>query len=753
MSSDDASALDYPRSDAEKTTYLQAGNRILFPPFPSTGQADPALEARRIKSGLFEEWARASNSVVSVPLTIENAIIEGPLSLKYITFKGEVSVINCHFSGPLDLSFAVFERSVHLDHSCFEKDAVFSACHAKSDFIISGVKFEGAVVFTRFLADQAFIARGACFESQVTFVQAKLKSAEFSPWLSTDGSPEIRQTTFNGDADFSYADIDGPSYFEGTLFAREVRFNRTQIRGAAYFSCYDDERAPKSLVSFARTCFKGYTSFSHAQIDGSAYFLGVEFGGSASFERAVIGGHAIFQTLPGDDRRPSICVTFKKDASFLAAQIGANAEFDGACFEGEAVFERVTVNRNAVFRSFLLDGNIVRATFIGSTTFLGAKIGGSAEFFGASFSAGASFASIQVDGNALFQHTFDDDEVGSVCFSGAVDFTDSHFKQQACFPRVCFRDAVDFTNIEVEGVIQFSETCFEGETKFTSAHLKSQANFERARFLESVDFRDLKVEGAAFFTGAEFTKDTILTAARFKSLHFTDTKFRKAQISGRSIFRRREAGNLDLRGLNYEQIECDAKALMASLGPYDRQPYTVLEKVIRSTGQDREADNVYYQARDQEGLQLWEKIFVDREFKHLPKAISNYFQKAVFRFGIRPYRLIAYCVLVLSLGFYVFGHEGAIMHKDKRDRAAQDDAALMISSGEAFNVSLRQFIPIVEIPIAGDYVPSDRPAPGPMGKVGLSFAGYATVHRLFGFLLIPLGLASLTGLIQRRKPQ
>src|SRR6185295_11454422 len=97
----------------------------------------------------------------------------------------------------------------------------------------------------------------------------------------------------------------------------------------AYFSCYDDENVPANAPNFAQTSFEGYTTFSHAIIDGTAFFRGVEFADSANFERAVIGGHALFQPLESDDRHPVIQVHFKKDASFLAAQIGANAEFDG----------------------------------------------------------------------------------------------------------------------------------------------------------------------------------------------------------------------------------------------------------------------------------------------------------------------------------------------------------------------------------------------------------------------------------------
>jgi len=384
---------------------------------------------------------------------------------------------------------------------------------------------------------------------------------------------------------------------------------------------------------------------------------------------------------------------------------------------------------------------------------LGAEIKGSAEFFGALFSDTATFSSVLVGGNAMFDDKYDEDVVGPVQFLGKVEFDNSHFKQQLLFTKACFHDTADFSNIETEGVALFSDVEFKAEAKFITGHFKSQANFERAKFLDNVDFRGLTIDGIAVFDSAQFDRDAILKGARFKSLHLNDAVFRRAQVTGRSIFRSRTPGNINLGGLNYDYIECDIDNVLNSFGLYDRQPYVLLEKSVRSTGQDREADNIYYVARIQEGLQLWEKVFRQREYRHLPRAISNQFQKLIFRYGIRPYRLIIYSAFVLVLGSLIFAREGSVMHKDKKDRGNNEDASLQLAKSDAFNVSLRQFVPLLELPIATDYVPSDRPAPSLLGKLKISYAGYATIHRIFGFLLIPLGLASLTGMIQRRKPQ
>jgi hypothetical protein len=70
-----------------------------------------------------------------------------------------------------------------------------------------------------------------------------------------------------------------------------------------------------------------------------------------------------------------------------------------------------------------------------------------------------------------------------------------------------------------------------------------------------------------------------------------------------------------------------------------------------------------------------------------------------------------------------------------------------LTLGEAFGYSLRLFIPVVEIPSGGQWIPSpDEPLPG----LRVSVETYASLHRLAGAILVPLGLAALTGLLLRR---
>lgn len=111
--------------------------------------------------------------------------------------------------------------------------------------------------------------------------------------------------------------------------------------------------------------------------------------------------------------------------------------------------------------------------------------------------------------------------------------------------------------------------------------------------------------------------------------------------------------------------------------------------------------------------------------------------------------LLVASVAVILIGSYVFTFPGALLHKDPKLRTDQE-TQLSQPLTSAFNVSLRQFIPIIEIPLGGEWVPSDEPAPL-LGKLNISFAGYATLHRLLGAILVPLGVAALTGLLIRRE--
>jgi hypothetical protein len=774
----------HPRTDEEKCQSLFKGKPLIFPALSFNGvHSHEELEINGLKASCLEALAD-KDGCISVSIEIKNAIVEGPLNLKYITFKGEVTFINCEFSDTVDFSFATFQRSVSfVDNSVFKQRVDFRAAHAMRDFRVSYARFKDDCCFMDFRADEVFRAEGTHFNT-ASFEQAVFaKRVFFCPKNPGEKNDTAKQVQFDGDVTFVDAHIQGAAHFEGVAFNGAADFRRTQIESSVNFGCFIDRSSESGQAAFIATCFAGDAKFNGARIQGTAYFRGVNFQGNADFERAWIGGHALFQTIQRNDRKSSVPVCFMKEARFLSAYVGGNAEFDGACFEEEAIFERIEVNRNAFFRSFNDPyGTLIKTEFKGKASFLGSHIKGDAEFRGTQFTGvqvtqktkKADFEGFQVEGTAFFNDKFNGLSVGRVYFDVPVEFMNAHLQQQAKFPNACFMKGVDFTNLTVGGSAEFEHAEFHEETKFISAYFKNQISFKNAQFLGNLDFTDLKVDGAAFFNQAQFLNtETKFHASRFKTLYlngavFNSRKFKKRLATSNwekplPYYKKRlwhqikSNGNIDMSGTTYDYIQVDLDNILLCLDPYDRQPYTQLEKSYRSVGQDREADIVYYDGSCRSGQQLWALVRREGEFaalsrrlarRELPRAFFNGFQRKIFRYGVRPYRLLLISFGILLLGMLVFVNAGSMVRKDVKERALYPEPHVS-TWGEAFNMSLRQFIPVVEIPPGEDWVPSDMPAPL-LGKAHISYAGYATMQRIFGFILIPLGVASLTGLLRRR---
>jgi len=804
-----------PDTDFEKLVYLLEGRNIRFSPFPRNG-ASPVetLTGCTIEALMIERLVRRFKGCLPIPIRIENAVIKGPLNLTYATFKGELSITNSVIMGPVDFSFATFERSVIFDGSQFLKKADFRASHAMADFRVSYAQFLHDSCFMDVRIDEVFRAEGAQF-ADVTFQQAQFnKRVLFCPRNPEDRHAETRYACFNGNVSFTDASIKGFAHFEGARFRKRADFNRIHIHSSASFSCYAENSyadvKPVRELAFIRTCFGGEVNFAGARIEGTAYFEGARFHEKATFDRIWVGGHALFHTFEREGGQPSVKAHFSKEARFLAAYIGGNAGFDGACFERSVTLERTEIRRNALFRSFVNEyGELIVVEFKGLANFLGSHIFGDAEFSGAQFVGAekndrAWFESINIDGNAYFDDTYHGNPIGHVVFKREANFFNAHFHHQAVFRSASFEAVAEFTNVDVEGVGNFKGAEFNSETRFISAHFLNQADFSFTHFRGATDFTDVEIDGASFFNNAKFLGQLILRAARFKSLDLLNAQFVLRRLVLRwdsdgntkaHTFKRRwvfvkkvSDGNVDMRGFTCEHINVDWDQLSQSMHPFDRQPYTLIEKSFRASGKHIDADSVYFELCCREGQELRDKIYrrgkfnnlsgmklfneLGRSLRDVPRALLNLVEGVGFHHGIRPYRLLLFSLIVIVMGAYVFNQKDAISAKEKEGQVIQKTkasepeapnsaeaqlpprATVQPTFSDAINVSLNQFIPLVNIPPGSEWVPSNKPVPflkalSIQGR-SLSFAGYAAFHRLLGFILIPLGVAALTGILHRR---
>jgi hypothetical protein len=83
---------------------------------------------------------------------------------------------------------------------------------------------------------------------------------------------------------------------------------------------------------------------------------------------------------------------------------------------------------------------------------------------------------------------------------------------------------------------------------------------------------------------------------------------------------------------------------------------------------------------------------------------------------------------------------------NQQTKQTKIDRGIHLPWSEAAWVSLNLFLP-VEIPSGVEWKPSSRSWPYP--KWGLKFSSWATLLKLVGWILIPVGLAGLTGWLKR----
>ncbi len=656
----------------------------------------------------FQDLVNASNQpnrTITDSIKIDGLNIVGKLDFRYFVFKQDVSITNTVFQRGVDFSFAVFERGADFTKSEFQGETKFRAVQAKCDFEITGATFEGETSFMDIHVSELFRAEGA---------------------------------QFGGDQ------------------ACSTRFDRAQIAKDALF-CYPDKDE-----KFKPVRFRGDAHFPGAVISGMSKFNGAEFHGKVDFELARFGGDAYFTPA----LHAGLCypVLFKENARFWGTYFQSNAEFEGAQFSKEADFELARIDNNAHFRHFLVqydkktEQKIFRPiVFGGEANFLNVHVKGTANFTGVQFTAKAIFAHAQFDSPAYFS-----------------------------------------INKGTE------PSSFAMEAHFNSARFERQADFRYVSFGGEAIFERAEIKGTALFQGAKFAEIVI-----FEDAHFNVVLFRERDKNLETpVWGPQFQKSVNMVGFNYERIDADVKELLKGftyeppnvgsreppsqayllalkdreITPFHRQPYTQLQKSLRALGDDRTADEVYLEQRKCQRQQLKERVgrtrarlTARRESRGRLSYLSDLLQQWLFRYGIRPFRLLSISLVVILLGAFIFNLEGAVVLKEKdkgtpaqgsvsaNAAAPGNPAPLNPTPGnptpektenldftQALGVSFNQFIPIVEIPSGSSWKPSTKLLPG-VGFGLFSFSFYGTLHRLAGAILVPLGVAALAGILQRKE--
>ena len=535
----------------------------------------------------------------------------------------------------------------------------------------------------------------------------------------------IRSAIVDEHIDLTNAQIPWEVWLENGQFHRGVTFVHTHFTkgvsfsGSTFWGTANFERMKVEQIAFFRNAvFNGPAAFLLADIAANFEAQYAQFtstGQGANFNSMKVGNVAFFRTA-----------VFEGPVDFGGADFGA-FEADGAQFKNkdhETSFNSMKVGNTAFFR---------KAVFNGPVDFGFADIGSGLEAEEAKFkdtNQGANFNTLKVANTAVFKHALFEGPVNFFAAQMAIfqaDEAQFNNKQKtanfsgmkvdfALFRNARFQGPVDFGKVEVTGDFAANEAHFNfDKVNVASSHQGPEALYNEK---QRVSFNAMKVLGAAFFSNAVFEGPVDFRYADFAWLNMSGVSWPKD-------------ARLDMQGMTYKYIRGAAtnereshEALLKLVKQlaYTADVYTQLEQFFLTQGNRDHADRVFIAGKRRER----EESFRRGEYL---RWLGSWLLDYLVRYGRHPSRAGLFCAFFVGLG--------AVLFAPPKMELQKPDGSPRIYN--RFWYSLGLFLPVVNLESDRVWKPkSDR----------TFLRNYMRVHILLGWILIPILLAALTGLIK-----
>jgi hypothetical protein len=489
-----------------------------------------------------------------------------------------------------------------------------------------------------------------------------------------------------------------------------------------------------SGVTFTRTNFGGVTTFDSSTFEAEVDFKEVKFGQGAFFYNAVFEG-------PVDFLAANVAGAFRADnarfknkergATFHCMKVGHAAIFRNAVFEGPVDFAAADIARE-----FAAD----EARFENRADFFRMKVGYDAAFYNAVFEGPVNFVSAYIVGNfeavkAQFKNekqsaNFNSMKVGETAFfrnavfEGTADFLLADIAGNFEAQDAQFRNKEQgayFYGMKVGQIASFKNAVFEGRVEFDAADIAANFEAQRAKFQskeKGAYFSSMKVGGHALFYGAVFEGPVDFSYANFGWLELLGASWPKG------------AGQLYMQGMSYKYVSAargepeSHKALLtlADRSVYTADVYSNLEEFFVRQGYRGDADEAFTAGKRREREEYFRS---GRWFSWL----GSWMLDLLVGYGRRPWQAGIPCAALVALGCVLFSPK-------KMEPQKPEDTRRVYSR---FWYSLGLFLPFVDLQADKVWKP----------KADQTFLrNYMRVHIILGWILVPLVLAALTGLIK-----
>jgi len=277
------------------------------------------------------------------------------------------------------------------------------------------------------------------------------------------------------------------------------------------------------------------------------------------------------------------------------------------------------------------------------------------------------------------------------------------------------KETANFFRMKVGGDAIFNLTVFDGPVFFSEVSIAN--NFQvGAKFNNQKNeayFYRMKVAGYTFFDGT-FQGPVDLSQANFGSLDVSHAAWPKVRMQGMSY-----------DYISAAQAEPDShKKLLAVVNQsaYSGDVYRRLEEFFARQGYRADADQAFIAGKHRERHEYFRS-------GDWPGWLGSWMLYLLVGYGRRPWQAAIPCAILVALGCVLFSP------KKMEPRNPEETPRLY----SRFWYSLGLFLPFVDLQADKIWKP----------KADQTFLrSYMRVHILLGWILIPIVLAALTGLIK-----
>jgi hypothetical protein len=357
-------------------------------------------------------------------------------------------------------------------------------------------------------------------------------------------------------------------------------------------------------------------------------------------------------------------------------------------------------------------------------------------------------------------------------FDKDVVFTGSSFGTPASYASTSSTDdspVVQFINATVKGTVSFDTAVFDVPVDFTKAHVKELDITNTVFESNDQDDPDLDLSAVSVDTDLSLSVKTaqprqvqaqLLSVGRLlflgssgtgffatREFNLADGHFQKVDIYGFAQWQANSQPNaITFDGFSFKELNlfdchktrpCEPGKLLELLDSpqvdYAPQPYLMLEQNLTTNGDPDDADNAYIHMRTRQRVK-----------RANPAArAADWILEWLIGYGRRPGRAVWWALGFVGLGMLIFSPR----HMIPQDQASPESTGKTDKPDSAGkkNASYSRFWYSVDVLAPAIELGADKAwQPDPNWWLGRN---YSYIHRILGWILVPLILAALTGVI------